>query len=58
MSCMEHECTSRTCDWWEGNNETSVLGGCPKCGSAVISTWDEEPDRDDDDERADEEEEE
>ena len=53
MACMDHECSSLTCDWWDGNNEASVLGGCPKCGAHVISTFDEEPDYDDGYERAD-----
>jgi predicted nucleic acid-binding Zn-ribbon protein len=46
MACMDHECSNPKCNWWAGNNEPSVLGGCPKCGAHVISTFDEEPDRD------------
>lgn len=55
MACMDHQCSNPKCNWWDGNNEPSVLGGCPKCGAHVISTFDEEPDRDYDDgyERAD-----
>jgi len=47
MACMDHECSSLTCDWCDTNNAASVPGGCPKCGSHVISSFDEEPEYDD-----------
>lgn len=42
MACMEHQCTNHKCDYFEMNNETVKV--CPKCGSKVISFFDEEGD--------------
>lgn len=47
MACMEHSCTNFKCGYVEFNNIPGA-GPCPKCGSDMISTWDEQFDRHDD----------
>ena len=38
MACMEHWCVK--CGWFECNN-IARMGDCPKCGSRVLSSFDE-----------------
>ena len=43
MACMDHVCTNPKCDWQSCDN-VPRYEACPKCGSPVQSSCDEDPD--------------